>query len=107
MRFRRRRKKKSSASNGPSVDRDRTLIAGCAYAATAYRNHHGRQRPMGEAALAAARARPSPGSGGRAPHGDGLRGNGRGVSDALRLLVGELEASARGGGRPDEPAAPV
>jgi ribosome recycling factor len=64
------------------------------------RDHHGRQRPLGEAARAAARRRPPRGRRSGPPRAAGGRRPRRRGADALRFLVGELAAQRRGDLRP-------
>ena len=65
------------------------------------RHHHGRQRPLGEAPVPAARRRPPARRGSGARHRARLRRARRRVPDAVRVQLRELAPAGRGGVAPD------
>ena len=74
---------------------DQRRGCGAAFAAAAHRRYHGRQRPLGTGAWAAAHRRSPPRRRSGQAHGLG-RGRARhSVSDPVRLFVRELEAVRR------------
>ena len=75
---------------------------GQGHAAAACGHHHGRQRPVGQAAAPAAHRGPSRGGGIGARHHPHRGRAGHQVPDALRLLGRELEPAQGRGGRADE-----
>ena len=77
------------------------------FAAAARRDDHGRQRPLGEAARAAAHRGSSAGRGIRAHHHPHRRRTGHQVSHALRLFRRELEPPQGRGGCVDEISHPL
>ena len=70
-------------------------------------DHHGRQRPVGRAARAAALGRTPHGRRGGPPHGARGHGAGRPVPDHLQLLLGELGAAGERDRRSDGADAPL
>src|SRR6185312_11767225 len=99
------RKRKSSASERRSRPQGRSRNFRREESAATRRHHHGRQRPLGGQTRPAARRRAQGRRRGGPPGDAGGGRQWRRGPDALRLLVGKLEAEQRGNCRSYQPDA--